>query len=186
MTQSFSTEDHRRQKRAWRFIASAIVVVVVATIVVGIHYISPTVGPRYSSFAPVSITRTAPGSAGCASAQSTICYEAEVDSSFPGLAYSNLFFAVSNDTSLISYPVPSNVPLGAGASVSILNGTTVVGVWNYSLGTWAQVPGGYLPTTAPVVVVLDTELGTNTTLVGAYFYVEHSSPTGGCVGFPLS
>jgi hypothetical protein len=113
-----------------------------------------------------------------------ICYVAEVDSALPRLPSSNLFFAVSN-TWPDSYPMHSSIELGVGASVSLLNGANVAGVWNYTVGAWSIVPSGVLSTSAPIVLVLDTGLVSNSTFVGSYFYIELSSPYGGSVGFPL-
>jgi hypothetical protein len=113
-----------------------------------------------------------------------VCYLAEVDSAFSGLPASNLFFAVSN-SSTITYPTSSTVELGVGASVSLMNGSSVAGVWSYTRDAWSIAPSGDLPTTEPIVVVLDTGLTTNSTFVGSGFYVEHSLPYGGLVEFPL-
>ncbi len=143
-----------------------------------------TGGSVPSDFGAAAYQRTSPGSIGCRSTPAEICYAVAVDSSFSNLPASNLVFAVSNHFPT-SYPIPSTVPLGPGASVSLLSSTQVVGVWNCTFGTWTQVPQNFLPTTSAFVIVLDTGLGSNTTLNGSYFYVEHSLPYGGATGIPL-
>jgi hypothetical protein len=186
MSQSPGTHhSYRRILTVTAIIATAALFALVGTLVLlGDNPWAPG-GPGPSSFAPSSIARTAPGSVGCRVTPGNICYVAEIDSSFSNLPASNLFFAVSNASEL-SYPVSSTVALGAGATVSWVNATTVEGVWSFRLEAWSVVPSGVLPTTSPIDVVLDTGLASNATFVGSYFFVEHSRPYGGWVGFPLS
>lgn len=138
-----------------------------------------------SDFAPSGIRDAAPGSPGCSAVAGRVCYLAEVDSSIPNLPVSDLRFAVTDKGPYSTLP-PNTAILGPGASVSVLNSTSgVIGVWNLSAGAWSQGPSGDLPTTTPVVVVLDTGLRSNATLAGDYFWVEHYNPYPGSVGFPL-
>lgn len=143
-----------------------------------------TGGGSPSMFAPVSITHATPGSLGCRNVSGEICYLAEVASAFSNLAASNLFFAVS-DAPGASFPESNTVTLGTSAAVSILYSASVDGIWNFTIGGWSSVPTGMLPTTGPIEAVLDTGLPSNATFLGSTFYIEHSSPYGGSVGFPL-
>ena len=144
---------------------------------------TPHTGP--SDFAGDSAGPGAPGSPGCRNVTGEFCLRAEISSSFPNLPASNLFFAVSNET-WASYPEPNNYSLGPNATVSLLNSTGVVGVWNLSRSVWMSSPPGSLPISTPIQVVLDTGLRTDPGYHGAYFYVEHSQPYGGAVGFALT
>jgi len=184
-----NSRDPRLPKRRLRValiaVLAAAVVLAGAILAVAFHPWTANGGTGPSAFAPVSITRTTPGSPGCRAVAGDICYLSEVSSAFSNLAASNLFFAVSN-VFPTSYPQQSSISLEVGASVSLLNGSSVAGVWNYTIGAWSQAPTGVLPTTAPIQVVLDTGLASDSTFVGAYFYIEHSSPYGGSVGFPLN
>ena len=138
-----------------------------------------------NEFAPNSFSRVPAGSVGCRALPQNVCYSVSIATTLNNLEASNLFFAVSN-TSRIQVPVPSNVPLGPGASISMLNSTSaIVGVWNYSADHWSHAPSGVLPVNVPVSIVLDTGLDSNATLAGSSFYVEFSSDSGGGVGFPI-
>lgn len=166
-------------------LAIGVAILLAAVVLLFAYHPWNTGGSAPSAFGPATIQRTSPGSIGCRSTPAEVCYISTFDSSISNLPASNLFFAVSNHYP-VSYPVSSSVPLGIGASVALLNSTHVAGVWNFTLGSWTLMPQGNLPTTSAIAVVLDTGLSSNSTLIGSYFYVEHSMPYGGAIGSPLS
>ena len=181
-----SVEHHSLVWRHRKAVAGAIVAVIaISTVVAVLVWQSlESTGPGPSAFGPGAISSASPGSVGCRAIAGDLCFAVTVQTSLSGVPASNLFFAVSNQ-SPISYPVENSIPLGPGASVSLLNGSVIAGVWNFTLGTWSTVPVGLLPTTIPFEVVLDTGLTSSSTLTGSYFYVQHSDPYGGATGVPL-
>jgi hypothetical protein len=172
-----------RNQRAWMLTIGATILSILL-VALAIFFLAPVPHAEPSAFAPIEISLVDGGSAGCRATPGNICYLAEVQSSLTGVPVSNLFFAV-NGSGAITYPMTRSVPLGSGATVSILNGSTIAGAWNYTTGSWSTAPAGYLSTVAPIVVVLDTGLTSNSTFAGSSFYIEHSMPYGGLVGFPL-
>jgi hypothetical protein len=164
-------------------IVVAVAVVAVAITVYGPWANQPPTGPN--AFAPDSgPVRVLPGSMGCRPMPGDLCYSVSIITLFHTLAVSNLFFALVN-ASNYSFPESSNVPLGPGASVSVLSSSSVLGMWNFSAGTWNNVSNAVLPFNVGVPIVLDTGLASNATLTGTCFFVQHSSPYGGSVGFFL-
>jgi hypothetical protein len=182
-----SPSEPTPRTRKWTWIALAVVGVVAILIAGGLayDYASSNVPGGPSSFAPGAFAMVKPGSVGCRSLTSEACYSFSVESSFVNLPISDLWFAVANN-SASAYPVASTTPLGAGAQVTMLNATGSDGVWNMSTGKWSVTPVGMVSTTVPFSVVLDTGFQTNSTLVNAWFWVEHSQPYGGGVGFSLA
>jgi hypothetical protein len=113
-----------------------------------------------------------------------LCFFVNVSSSLQNFSAAKLFFAVSN-AYLTSYPVANNISLDSHGRASLLNASTVWGVWNFSIGGWGVSPLGNLPTASAFEIVFDSGLQSNASLVGSYFYVEHPSPDAGSLGIPL-
>lgn len=161
---------------------------IAALLVVGLFaflVLSPaTGGPRGPSLGPGGLERTAPDTVGCLATALEVCYTLTVGCTIANLPASNLFFATSS-ASAFSYPIPNNARLGPGATVTVLNGTSSNGVWNVTNNRWTILPGGDVPVSTPLILVLDTGVVTNTTLQGEWFFVEHSAPSGGYLGFAL-
>jgi len=145
---------------------------------------SPTVGPRVPSLGPGGLERTAPGNVGCIANSSEVCYTLTIGCTIAQLPISNLFFAASNATGF-SYPISSSAYLGPGAKVTVLNGSAPNGVWNVSTNRWTDLPVGDVPVPFALILVLDTGVFSNTSLMGEWFFVEHSAPSGGYLGFAL-
>jgi hypothetical protein len=75
--------------------------------------------------------------------------------------------------------------LGSGAGVSVVNSSSISGVWSFSSGTWARGSGWTLPLNVNVPMVLDTGLTSNATLHATELYVLTSGSIQGFVGFPI-
>lgn len=125
-----------------------------------------------------------PGAPGCRSAPGDLCFRVGVVTTYHGVAYSALHFAITQPVNS-TRPLWGSVPLPAGATVSVLVGTRVVGIWNFSSHAWSLAPSGVLPYDQNVPVILDTGLVSNSTLRSAYLDVDLSGPEDGGIGFPL-
>jgi hypothetical protein len=79
--------------------------------------------------------------------------------------------------------MPNNVPLGANATVTILGGPATAATWDWSTGSWSLGAGYVLPYNTNVTLVLDTDLPSNSTLIGNVFCVELVTNGGGVLGF---
>lgn len=183
---SASLSQPRATNRNQKWLVVGVGVIITLLLIGGLAYeviISrqPT-GP--SAFAPAGWTGVNPGSVGCKSVAGEVCYSFSIETSFQNLPISNLFFAVSN-ASQFSYPESNTVSLGQGACVTALNGTAADGVWNMSTGRWSVLPSGMVPIDMTFRFVLDTGLTTNSSLAGTSFWIEHSQPYGGSVGYSL-
>jgi|SRR5580700_4311773 hypothetical protein len=165
--------------------AVLILAVAVASVAAAIFVFLP--GPNSklpASFGADQFGRVAPGKMGCLNVTGEVCIYLNISSSLQGFPAANLFFAVSNAYST-SYPILNNISLDVHGAVTILNGSTTGGTWNFSMGNWSAAPSGVLPTSSPFEVILDTGLQSNSTLVGASFWVEHPNPDAGALGVPV-
>jgi hypothetical protein len=140
-----------------------------------------------SDFGGAGIARVAPGSIGCATPAGAVCYRADYASAISGLTLSGLRFNVAGPTNQTIDPDAPGVPLGPTAKVSALGAEgQVVGVWSMPSMTWQIGSGAPVPKSSDDVVILDTGLLDNSTLLGAYFYIILTGANGGSVGFPLA
>ncbi len=138
-----------------------------------------------SAFAPASgPQRVGPGTIGCRTTSNETCYAVAVTISLGSVHVSDFFFAVEH-SSRYSYPERSNVPLGTGATVTLVSPGTDGASWNWTQGAWTQGGSASPPDPHEVSFVLDTGLTSNATLAGAWFWVELGSPYDGSVGFAL-
>ena len=178
--------ENDRGRRTRLLVVVAVVTIFLTATVLLVLFEVPWVGTGPNGFAPDGgPSRVPAGSVGCRDLTANVRYSVSFITLYTGIPFSNLFFAVSNGSS-VGTSVSSNVPLGPGANVSVLNSTmSVLGVWNFSSGHWSSPPSGDLPYNIPVSIVLDTGLDSNATFAGSYFYVEHSVPSQGSVGFPI-
>jgi hypothetical protein len=164
--------------------AFGVAVLLVVSLFAYLAFSGPTVGPRGPSLGPGGLERRAPGAVGCSAASSEVCYTLTIGCTIAQLPISNLFFAASN-ASAFSYPISNSAYLGPGAKVTVLNGTVPNGVWNVSTNSWTILPVGDVPVPTPLILVLDTGVFSNTSLLGEWFFVEHSAPSRGYLGFAL-
>lgn len=164
-------------------VTSGAVLVVVVLLVV---YVLGNLGLGPSNFSPSGqAERASPGTLGCRALAANVCYVAGFTSALQGLHYSALFFGLTPTANASHYPAGRETPLPSGATVSVLDGTAVLGVWSYDSGTWLSTPTGLVPQGTNVPVVLDSGYTTNTSLVNSTLWVEVPSPYSGMVGFPL-
>lgn len=165
------------------FLAVAVVLILVTGSLAYLVLNQPTFPPR-PSLGPAGLSRATSGSLGCRSSPDEVCYAVEFGCTYSQLPIWNLFFAASNATGF-SYPIANTAYLGPGARVTVLNGSSANGEWNISSGRWTVQPVGFVPTNSLLVVVLDTGVLSNSSLIGTWFFVEHSLPTGGAIGLAL-
>jgi hypothetical protein len=177
------------RRRVYLFLTIALAFIVIAGLFGGYYYylyFAPghRGGPGNLGYSGV-MTGASPGSVGCASRNSEVCYSNGVLVTYGGSVLSDLSFKVTNETNADAQ-APS-IPLGPNATVSLLNSTdAVVGVWNWSDNTWVTGSQWAIPPSQAVGLILDTGLVTNSTLSKGMLWVTLSGPNGGSIGTPLS
>jgi len=182
---SLSTGFTRRKGRTFWLVGgvgAAIVAIAVVAFLILPMLQSGAIGP--SNFAPAyGPVKVAPGSVGCPAVSGLVCYLTAVATRLHGLTLSNLEFRVMN----LSRGNGTVGALGPNATVSVPGPSgTVVGLWWFSNQTWSSGSSWQVEFNTNVSFVLNTGLLSYSSLSGAWFAVELTSPFGGEVNFPLT